>query len=70
MGFIYNLLFFPTVKKFEKWLRFDKVIAISWVVHFFWDTVYIKIVHRNNITWIQYFGSVVVKPNFYRATLC
>jgi len=40
MGFVYNLLLFTTVKNFENWLVFDKVITISgwtisWVVHFF-----------------------------------
>jgi len=30
MGFVYNLLFFLTVKEFEKRLSFVKIIAISW----------------------------------------
>ena len=35
MGFVYNLLLFPTGKNVENRLGFDKVITISWVVHFF-----------------------------------
>ena len=36
MGFVYNLHLFPTVK--ER-LGFDKVITISWVVHFLGHSV-------------------------------
>jgi len=39
MGFVYNLLLFPTVKYFENRLVFDEVITISWVVHFLGHTV-------------------------------
>ena len=38
--FVYNLLFFSTVKNFENRLGFDKVITISWVVHFLGHSVY------------------------------
>ena len=39
MGFVYDLLLFPTVKYFENRLVFDEVITISWVVHFLGHTV-------------------------------
>ena len=35
MDFVYNLFLFPMTKKFENQLGFDKVITITWVVHFF-----------------------------------
>ena len=42
MRYVYNnLLVFLTVKNFEDRLGFDKVIAVSWVVHFLGHSVYL-----------------------------
>ena len=44
MGFVGNLPRSPAVKDFENTLRIDnKVIAITLVYNFFWDTVYITV---------------------------
>ena len=39
MGCVANLLGFPELKNFENPLRIDKVIAMSFVYYFFWNTV-------------------------------
>ena len=59
MGFVYNLLLFPMVKKCENRLGFDQLIAISWVVHCFWDTVYMTAMYSGIYTHNKSSGSSV-----------
>jgi len=40
MDFVGNLLLFPAVKEFRESVEMDKIIAVSFVYYFFWDTVY------------------------------
>jgi len=59
-----NLILFSVLNEFENWLRFDKLIAISLVAYFFWNTVcmyfsYISIPQ----TLVKHFQKLVIKTS-------